>query len=62
MGKDRQGKMRGKCDVEGCHCEEFNPPERGVKCAACTHVPVKHVLLDNNTGQGGGGSAGELVT
>ena len=60
MGKDRQGKMRGKCDVEGCHCEEFNPPEHGVKCA-CTHVPVKHVLLDNNMGQGGGGSAGELV-
>ena len=62
MGKDRQGKMRGKCGIEGCDCEEFNPPERGVKCAACTHVPVKHVLLDGDAGQGGGGSTGELVT
>ena len=61
MGKDKQGKTRGKCDVEGCHCEEFNQPERGVKCAACKHVPVRHLLVED-TGQGGGGPSGELVT
>ena len=46
MGKDRQGKLRGKCTEEGCPCDEFEPAKSGVKCASCRHTPVKHCLLD----------------
>lgn len=48
MGKDRQGKVRGKCTEEGCGCGEFEQAKSGaVKCAACRHPPVKHHLLDS---------------
>ena len=60
MGKDKQGKTRGKCGVEGCDCGEFEQPERGVKCDTCKHVPTKHILVEG--ADHGGGSLGELVT
>ena len=55
MGKDRQGKLRGKCTEEGCpwavhmthgSCDEFEPAKSGVKCVFCRHT-VKHCLLDS---------------
>ena len=47
MGKDRQGKWRGKCTASDCECTLYtkDDPKDKLRCDYCEHAPGAHVLL-----------------
>ena len=47
MGKDRQGKWRGKCTASDCDCALYtkDDPKDKLRCDYCDHVPGSHALL-----------------
>ena len=52
MGKDRQGKWRGKCTASDCVCSLYTKEDLKdkLRCDYCEHAPGVHALLGKCSG------------
>ena len=52
MGKDRQGKWRGRCTAVDCVCSIYTKEDLAdkLRCDYCDHPPGVHILLGKCTG------------